>query len=217
MFYIDNIHSNGSSKVWYKKMNILDHSILLDYFKKLKFQKGDYKGREISREQRWYHRDEKLFHPKWGEFERWHSYKYDHILDYIEKKINSIVNQALFSKDIVQCNEDTYKWFSNSILINKYENGNNIIPKHRDSETIFGDNPIIAIYSVGAPRTMRFRRVHLDCNKSMKEFEPIDIVLEPNSLLIMSGTIQKNYTHEILKEPHITNQRYSLTFRNHVL
>ena len=217
MFYIDNIHSNGSSKVWYKKINILEHSILLDYFKKLKFQKGDYKGREISREQRWYHRDEKLFHPKWGEFERWHSYKYDHILDYIEKKINSIVNQALFSKDIVQCNENTYKWFSNSILINKYENGNNIIPKHRDSETIFGDNPIIAIYSVGAPRTMRFRRVHLDCNKSMKEFEPIDIVLEPNSLLIMSGTIQKNYTHEILREPHITDERYSLTFRNHVL
>ena len=51
----------------------------------------------------------------------------------------------------------------------------------------------------------------------MKEIQPIDIVLEPNSLLIMSGSIQKNYTHEILREPHITEQRVSLTFRNHKL
>jgi alkylated DNA repair dioxygenase AlkB len=215
MFYIDEVYSNGPSKIWYKKVNILDHSILLDYFKTLTFQKGDYKGRDISREQRWYHRDKKLFHPKWGEFKRWHSFNYDHTLDYIETKINRIVKQILFSKEIVNYNED--EWISNSILINKYENGNNIIPKHRDSETIFGDNPIIAIYSVGSPRTMRFQRVHLDCNKSMKDIQPIDIVLEPNSLLIMSGSIQKNYTHEILREPHITEQRYSLTFRKHVL
>ena len=212
MFYIDDIYSNGPGKVWYKKVNILEHSILLDYFKKLEFQKGDYKGRNISREQRWYHRDNKLFHPKWSEFERWHSYKYDNILDYIENKINRLVNQILFSKYIAQ-----YKWKSNSILINKYTNGNNIIPKHRDSEVIFGDNPIIAVYSVGAQRTMRFRRVQLNNNKSIKEHEPIDIVLEPNSLLIMSGTIQKHYTHEILRDPAITDERYSLTFRHHVL
>ena len=214
MFYIDELYSNCSSKIWYQKVNILDHSILLDYFNKLTFQKGDYKGRDISREQRWYHRDNKLFHPKWGQFERWHSYTYDHILDYIELKINRIVNQTLFSKDIIH---DKYQWISNSILINKYQNGHNIIPKHRDSETIFGDNPTIAIYSIGAPRTIRFRRVQLHSNKSIKHILPTDIILEPNSLLIMSGSIQKYYTHEILREPHITDIRYSLTFRNHIL
>ena len=90
MFYIDHIHSNGKSQVWYNNFNIFDHSILLDYFKHITFQKGDYKGRQISREQRWYHRRDKLFHPNWGQFERWHSYKYDHILDFIETRINHL-------------------------------------------------------------------------------------------------------------------------------
>ena len=210
MFYINSSHSNGKSVVWYKKMNIIEECIILNYLKSLNYKKGDYKGREICREQRWYHRNGKLFHPKWGDFERWRSFEYDVILDYIEKKVNNTVNNVLFENS-------KFKWYSNSILINKYENGYNIIPKHRDSEVIFGDNPIIAIYSTGAPRTIRFRRVHIDCNKSMKNIKPIDILLEPGSLLIMSGSTQKNYTHEIVREPHITEQRYSLTFRNHVI
>ena len=210
MFYINESHNNGVSQVWYKKINLLDRTKLLTYLNNLNYKRGDYKGRDISREQRWYHRKGKLFHPKWGEFKRWHSFDYDELLDIIENKINIIVNNILYKNN-------KNKWTSNSILINKYENGNNIIPKHRDSEHIFGNNPVIAIYSEGTPRTMRFRRVHLDCNKSIKDTLPIDIVLEPGSLLIMSGTTQKNYTHEILREPDIKEPRYSLTFRNHVL
>ena len=209
MFYVNEYYTNGYSKVWYKKVDILNDAILFEYLKNLNYRSGDYKGREISREQRWYHRSGKLFHPRWGEFERWHSFEYDFILDYIEKEVNKIVNRVLFS--------EKNEWISNSVLINKYANGNHIIPKHRDSEVIFGDNPVIAIYSSGAPRKMRIRRVHLDCNKSIKNIEPVDIVLEPGSLLIMSGSTQKNYTHEILKEPDIKDQRYSMTFRKHVL
>ena len=126
MFIINETFSLGECKVWYKKVNIIDSELLLSYLKQLTYETGEYKGRPISREQRWYHRDKKLFHPKWGEFERWHSFEYDHILDYIETKINRIVNQTLFSKDIVQCNKEAYEWISNSILVNKYENGNNI-------------------------------------------------------------------------------------------
>ena len=113
--------------------------------------------------------------------------------------------------------EHKQKWSSNSILINKYINGKNIIPKHRDSENIFGDNPTIAVYSVGSPRIIRFTRVGTNNNKKLKGETPIDIKLEEGSLLIMSGTVQKYYVHEILKDDTITDTRYSLTLRNHKL
>ena len=215
MFYINDTHPKGICQVWYKKVNIIDEIILLNYLHTLQYMGGDYNGRDISREQRWYHKEGRYFHPKWEIFNRWQSYNYDSVLNFMEPKVNRIVNKILYrSADITNEKQD---WMSNSILINKYETGDNIIPKHRDSEHIFGDNPTIAIYSVGAPRKILFRRVCTDSNKSLKEHEPIDITLESGSLLIMSGAVQKYYTHEIMREPHIKDVRYSLTFRDHKL
>ena len=98
------------------------------------------------------------------------------------------------------------------------ENGKNIIPKHRDSEDIFGQNPTIAVLSIGTPRIIRFTPVNPTI-KSVKAIsnDTIDIILEHGSLLIMSGTMQKYYCHEILSDDNITDSRYSLTFREHIL
>ena len=43
------------------------------------------------------------------------------------------------------------------------------------------------------------------------------ITLESGSMLIMSGTTQKYYSHEIPKTDEKKNIRYSLTFREYIL
>ena len=88
-----------------------------------------------------------------------------------------------------------------------------VIPKHRDKESIFGDNPTIIILSVASTRTIRFSPVNPH-SPSLKAIGPIiDIDLKPNSLLIMKGTTQKYFCHEILESDSLF-PRYSLTFRN---
>ena len=214
MFYVNEKFPLGKSQVWYKKVGIINTTLLFNYLQTLNYEGGDYIGREIRREQRWHHRDATYFNPKWKFFKRWQSYSYETPLDFIEQKINNLVNGVLNFDDYIK---RKHMWNSNSILINKYTNGKNVIPKHRDSEHIFGDNPVIAVYSVGSSRVIRFTRVHQNNNKKIKNEVPIDIKLEEGSLLIMSGTVQKYYVHEILKDDEITDTRYSLTFRNHKL
>jgi alkylated DNA repair dioxygenase AlkB len=218
MFYINKEFELGIGQVWYKKVNIIDQDLLLNYLRSLPYESGDYEGRVISREQRWYHHNGSYFNPKWKFFKRWESYTYDETLHYVESRVERISNQILTPNiEYETYTKLNHKWTSNSILINKYHSGDNIIPRHRDSEVIFGDNPTIAVYSIGAPRIMRFTRVLPNNNKTIKNEAQIDIKLESGSLLIMSGVIQKYYTHEILRDVSIIDDRFSLTFRNHVL
>jgi alkylated DNA repair dioxygenase AlkB len=103
----------------------------------------------------------------------------------------------------------------NSVLINSYEHGKIIIPKHRDNEDIFGENPIVMIVSLGSTRTLRFSRVEPNVSslKSIRA-EVIDIDLKPKSMLLMTGTTQKYFCHELLPSNSM-EPRYSMTFRHH--
>jgi alkylated DNA repair dioxygenase AlkB len=205
-FIINKPYPLGNSKIWYSKVNITDTKNLFNHLKTLEFEKGDYNGRHIRREQRWYHRFGTYFNPKWKRYRRWESYPYDSYLDMIELRVN------YFVKHIINPEEE---WICNSILINRYENEENLIPKHRDSEVIFGDNPTIAIYSIGAARTIRFTPVNPYSNVQINGTKVIDVRLEDGSLLLMSGTVQKYYLHEILKETEDTEERFSITCRVH--
>lgn len=198
----------GESNLYYN--NDLKFKINVNirkYLDSLDFQSGDYNGREVKRLQRWYHTEHKCFHPNWTRFKRWDSFPYDPVLLHLQKYINVVVS---FITKI------TFR--ANSILINKYNNGNNIIPKHRDSEEIFGDNPIIAVLSFGATRTLKYTPVS-PFVKSVKtvDGESFEFNLQNWSLLIMWGTIQKYYCHEILNDGNIDEVRYSLTFREQIL
>ena len=112
----------------------------------------------------------------------------------------------------------------NSCLINKYRNSNDSIKPHRDNLLSFGAEPIIGILSIGCHRDILFYRVKYDKNnprkmrrdKEKKELNR-KITLESGSLLIMSGTTQKYYSHEIPKTEEKKNTRYSLTFREYLL
>ena len=102
----------------------------------------------------------------------------------------------------------THKLFEekfNQVLVNWYEHGEHYIGAHTDNEPqIIKDSPILSI-SLGAERVMRIRF------KETKEIVE-DIVLENKSYIIMCGSMQKYYTHEIIKS-NTNDKRISLTFR----
>ena len=91
----------------------------------------------------------------------------------------------------------------NAVLCNLYRDGNDSVGLHADNEPMMGD--VIASVSLGARRLFRLRR-----NGGRWEFQER---LGHGSLLIMAGDTQKNFGHEVPKEPHVTEARINLTFR----
>jgi alkylated DNA repair dioxygenase AlkB len=91
----------------------------------------------------------------------------------------------------------------NAVLCNLYKNGDDSVGLHADNEREMG--PVIASVSLGAERLFRLKR-----NGGKVEFSER---LPHGSLLIMAGETQKNFKHEVPKEPKITQPRINLTFR----
>ena len=114
----------------------------------------------------------------------------------------------------------------NSCLLNKYRSGEDSIKPHRDSEEIFGENPIVVILSIGATRTLTFRRIIYDednLHLIQQETDPaladeFSVEMPEGSMVVMAGALQKYYSHEITKVDDADDEkdwcRYSLTFRN---
>jgi len=91
----------------------------------------------------------------------------------------------------------------NAVLCNLYRNGNDSIGLHADAEPEMG--PVIASVSLGAERLFRLK----EQNGSVAFAER----LPHGSLLIMAGKTQKNFRHEVPKEPDVDQPRINLTFR----
>lgn len=175
---------------------------------------------QIRRLQRWYHHDNKLFCDKWNNlYDRWNPIDYeDWLLEfetYVQKNVDKLVG------DIITKFEGNALHF-NSVLINKYCDGKHFINAHRDSEMIFGNNPTIVSVSFGATRQFVLRRVHYDSNNPFRltrnnEEKHKDIVfdLESGSIVIMAGSSQKYYSHEVVRDVNCVEARYNLTFRDH--
>ncbi|MFQ3575017.1 MAG: alpha-ketoglutarate-dependent dioxygenase AlkB [Cytophagales bacterium] len=94
----------------------------------------------------------------------------------------------------------------NSVLCNLYRDGNDSMGWHSDNEPELGLNPVIASVSLGQVRKFRFK------HKSLKR-NTHSLSLESGSLLLMSGSTQEYWLHEIPKEPKILGARINLTFR----
>ncbi len=93
----------------------------------------------------------------------------------------------------------------NSVLANWYRNGEDSVVWHADDEPELGRNPLIASLSLGASR--RFMLKHM---QSKQTFE---ITLPSGSLLVMAGTTQHHWQHQVPKEKSVTAGRINLTFR----
>lgn len=93
-----------------------------------------------------------------------------------------------------------------TVLLNFYRTGQDSNGWHSDDEKELGQNPVIASVSFGAPR---FFHLQHKTNKLLKQ----KIALEHGSLLVMSGTTQHFWKHQIPKTALQTTDRINLTFR----
>lgn len=93
----------------------------------------------------------------------------------------------------------------NSVLLNRYRNGNDSISWHTDAEPELGLNPVIASVNFGATRKFQLRHI--------KTKEKIEIELTHGSLLIMQGELQHSWQHQVPKTKKVVGERINLTFR----
>ncbi|WP_396185703.1 alpha-ketoglutarate-dependent dioxygenase AlkB family protein [Flavobacterium sp.] len=93
-----------------------------------------------------------------------------------------------------------------TVLLNQYRDGKDSNGWHADNEKELGENPVIASVSFGAERTFHLKH---NTDKSLKK----SIILEHGSLLLMKGTTQHFWKHQIPKTAKPIGSRINLTFR----
>ena len=91
-------------------------------------------------------------------------------------------------------------------LLNLYRDGSDSNGWHADDEKKLGKNPAIASLSLGSPRMFKFRRK--DDKKDVRKLE-----LTPGSLLLMKGSPQHFWQHQLPKTTRAVGERINLTFR----
>lgn len=94
----------------------------------------------------------------------------------------------------------------NSVLLNLYRNGNDSVSWHADDEPDLGREPVIGSLSLGATRRFDFR-------KKTDHSDKFESVLNSGDLVVMRGTSQQLWDHQVPKEPKVTEPRINLTFR----
>jgi alkylated DNA repair dioxygenase AlkB len=94
----------------------------------------------------------------------------------------------------------------NSALLNLYRDGKDSMGWHRDNEKELGQNPIIGSVNFGATRTFKLRN-HAD----KKVVKSID--LTHGSFLLMRGSTQHFWEHQIPKTSKFCEPRINITFR----
>jgi alkylated DNA repair dioxygenase AlkB len=94
----------------------------------------------------------------------------------------------------------------NIVLLNYYRDGKDSNGWHADNEKELGTNPVIASLSFGCERSFQLK------HNSVKNLKK-NIVLEHGSLLLMQGTTQHFWKHQIPKTAKPIGARLNLTFR----
>jgi alkylated DNA repair dioxygenase AlkB len=91
----------------------------------------------------------------------------------------------------------------NYCLLNRYRSGADSVGLHADNEPGMGD--VIGSLSLGATRMFRIRH---NRTKETRTFQ-----LGSGTLIIMAGTMQKFWKHEVPKTNENVGERINLTFR----
>ncbi len=94
----------------------------------------------------------------------------------------------------------------NSVLLNFYRNQNDSVSWHSDDEPELGENPVIASVTFGAMRAFQFK------HKTIPDLRA-KVDLTPGSLLLMCGTTQHYWKHQVPKSKKAHDARINLTFR----
>lgn len=96
----------------------------------------------------------------------------------------------------------------NSVLANLYRDGQDSVAWHADDEPELGKNPFIASLSLGQVRRFQLR------HRFDKSRARIDMDLPDNSLLLMGGSLQHYWMHQIPKTRKPVGPRINLTYRS---
>ena len=102
--------------------------------------------------------------------------------------------------------ENIFETNFTTVLLNLYRDGKDSNGWHSDNEKELGTNPIIASVSFGAERIFQLKHNTIS---NLKQ----NILLEHGSLLLMKGTTQHFWKHQIPKTSKIIGSRINLTFR----
>lgn len=93
----------------------------------------------------------------------------------------------------------------NSVLVNRYRNGQDSVAWHADDEPELGPEPVIASVSLGATRMFTMKP---------KEGGPaVRLELTHGGLLLMAGATQDRWLHAVPKTARPVGERINLTFR----
>ncbi len=95
----------------------------------------------------------------------------------------------------------------NAVLLNLYRNGKDGVAWHSDRTHRSGKDPIIASVSFGETRMFSLR------HKFRKEQPQVDIPLYHGSFLLMAGTTNSFWQHQVPKTAKNILPRINLTFR----
>lgn len=95
----------------------------------------------------------------------------------------------------------------NSLLLNLYRNGKDSVAWHSDKEHNTGKDPIIASVTFGETRMFRLR------HKFRKDLGQVEIPLHHGSFLLMAGTTNSFWQHQVPKTARDVLPRINLTFR----
>jgi len=94
----------------------------------------------------------------------------------------------------------------NSVLANLYRDGRDSVSWHADDEPSMGECPVIASVSLGAVRRFHLRH---KVERTMR----VAIDLPHGSCLVMAGTTQHHWLHQLPKTARPLGPRINLTFR----
>lgn len=123
---------------------------------------------------------------------------------------NIIMYPKPFPSEVLELKQDIEKEAQHKFttaLINLYRDGNDSNGWHADNETELGINPVIASLSLGSARPFHFKHRHL-------KKERHKMILDHGSLLIMKGSMQHYWLHQIAKTKKDIGERINLTFRS---
>lgn len=93
-----------------------------------------------------------------------------------------------------------------SVLLNRYRDGQDYVGWHADDEKELGKNPVIGSVNFGATRRFQLRR-----NDDHKE--KFEVELKHGTYLVMQGTTQHFWQHQVPKTAAKIGERVNLTFR----
>ena len=121
-------------------------------------------------------------------------------------RYSGTVNKALpWTKTLLEIKhkiEDVQGQY-NYCLLNRYRSGADSVAWHADDEPGMGN--VIGSLSLGATRTFRIRH---NMSKETKSFP-----VSNGTLIIMAGTMQQFWKHEVPKTTENVGERINLTFR----